>query len=166
MLPENPRLSILFISVPVYVKAAHTACSPQLRFNIEMEPRINFYQAAPGMLKAMRGIEQYLRTTNLESSLVELVKMRASQINGCAYCLDMHSKDARAEGETEQRLYCLPAWRESPFYTDRERAALDWTEALTLVADKPTRPMKCTSAPAPSSAKEELVNLTHRDHAD
>ena len=83
----------------------------------------------------MLGLDRYLRTCGLEGSLLELVKMRSSQINGCAYCLDMHSKDARAAGETEQRLYVLPAWREAPFYTDRERAALAWTEALTLVAE-------------------------------
>ena len=80
-------------------------------------------------------MERYLRTCGLEESLLLLVKMRASQINGCAYCLDMHSKDARAAGETEQRLYVLDAWRESPFYTDRERAALAWTESLTRIAD-------------------------------
>ncbi|HTQ39823.1 MAG TPA: carboxymuconolactone decarboxylase family protein [Pirellulales bacterium] len=83
----------------------------------------------------MLGLEKYLRTCGLEASLMELVKMRTSQINGCAFCLDMHSKDARAAGETEQRLYSLNAWRETPFFTDRERTALAWTEALTLIAD-------------------------------
>jgi AhpD family alkylhydroperoxidase len=83
----------------------------------------------------MLGLDKYLHGCGLEPSLMELVKMRASQINGCAYCLDMHSKDARAAGETEQRLYVLNAWEESPFYTDRERAALAWTEALTRVAE-------------------------------
>ncbi len=90
-----------------------------------MEQRIEYAKAAPGALHAMLG---------LEPKLLELVKMRASQLNGCAYCLDMHSKDARAAGETEQRLYVLPAWREAPFYTPRERAALAWTEALTLIS--------------------------------
>ncbi len=99
-----------------------------------MEQRIEYGKAAPGALHAMLGIEKYARESGLEHSLLELVKMRASQLNGCAYCLDMHSKDARAEGETEQRLYVLPAWREAPFYTDRERAALAWTEALTLIS--------------------------------
>ncbi len=84
----------------------------------------------------MRGLEDYVRSSDLEPSLIELVKLRASQINGCAYCIDMHTKDARAEGETEQRLYELSAWREAPFYSDRERAALAWTEALTLIADE------------------------------
>jgi AhpD family alkylhydroperoxidase len=83
----------------------------------------------------MAGLEAYVKESSIEAPLRELVKMRASQINGCAYCLDMHSKDARAAGETEQRLYVLPAWEEAPFYTDRERAALAWTEAVTLVSE-------------------------------
>src|SRR5512142_2751119 len=83
----------------------------------------------------MGGMQQYVQESGLEHSLLELVKMRASQINGCAYCLDMHSKDARAAGESEQRLYLLNAWREAPLYTDRERAALEWTEAVTLVGE-------------------------------
>ena len=86
---------------------------------------------------AMRGLEAYLRQCGLERSLLELVKTRASQLNGCAYCVDMHTKDARAHGETEQRLYALSAWRETPFFSERERAALAWTEAVTLVADAP-----------------------------
>jgi AhpD family alkylhydroperoxidase len=100
-----------------------------------MTSRIQPGKAAPGVYAAMRGLEQYVRGCGLEPALLELVRMRASQINGCAYCLDMHSKDARAGGETEQRLYVLDAWREAPFYTARERAALAWTEALTLVSD-------------------------------
>lgn len=99
-----------------------------------MTPRLNPATAAPDADKAMVALETYIQGSGLEPSLIELVKMRASQINGCAFCLDMHSKDARAHGETEQRLYLLNAWRESPLYTDRERAALGWTEALTLVA--------------------------------
>lgn len=83
----------------------------------------------------MLGLEKYVHECGLEASLLELVRMRASQINGCAYCLDMHSKDARAAGEAEQRLYLLSAWREAPCYTARERAALAWTEALTLIAE-------------------------------
>jgi AhpD family alkylhydroperoxidase len=124
-----------------------------------MEPRISFYKAAPGVIKAMRGIEEYIHSTTLEGPLIELVKMRASQINGCAYCLDMHSKDARAAGETEQRLYSLPAWRESPFYTDRERAALEWTEALTLIADTHA-PDVVYEQVRVHFDEEELVNLT------
>ena len=99
-----------------------------------MQPRIDFTKASPEAMKAVYGLEKYLRTCGLEHSLLHLIKMRASQINGCAYCLDMHSKDARAGGETEQRLYVLSAWHEAPFYTDRERAALAWTDALTLIS--------------------------------
>jgi AhpD family alkylhydroperoxidase len=83
--------------------------------------------------EAMSGLERHLRTSGLEQSLVHLIKLRASQVNGCAYCLDMHWKDLRAIGETEQRMYALDAWRECPFYSDRERAALEWTEAVTLI---------------------------------
>jgi AhpD family alkylhydroperoxidase len=83
----------------------------------------------------MRGLEEYVASSGLEKSLYELVKTRASQINGCAFCLDMHTKDARKAGETEQRLYALSAWHETPFYSERERAALEWTEALTLISD-------------------------------
>src|SRR5262245_43448963 len=99
-----------------------------------MQPRLRFNEASAGAYKAMLALENYVQGCGLEKTTWELVKLRASQINGCAYCLDMHSKDARAAGETEQRLYCLSAWRECPFYTDRERAALEWTEALTLIS--------------------------------
>jgi AhpD family alkylhydroperoxidase len=99
-----------------------------------MEPRIDARKHAQEAQKAMYALEQYIAGCGLEHKLVHLMKMRASQINGCAYCIDMHSKDARALGETEQRLYELDAWRETAFYTDRERAALEWTEALTLVS--------------------------------
>ena len=100
-----------------------------------MEPRIDARKHAQEAQKAMYALEQYIAASGLEPKLIHLMKMRASQINGCAYCIDMHSKDARALGETEQRLYELDAWRETPFYTDKERAALAWTEALTLVAE-------------------------------
>lgn len=99
-----------------------------------MQQRLDYQKAAPDALKAMLGIEKYASNSGLEHSLYELVKTRASQINGCAYCLDMHTKDARRAGETEQRLYALSAWRETPFYTDRERAALAWTEAVTEIS--------------------------------
>lgn len=98
-----------------------------------MEQRLDYVKASASAFKAMRDLQQYVETSGLEHSLMELVKMRASQINGCAHCLDMHSKDARAAGETEQRLYTLDAWRETPFYSPRERAALAWTEALTRI---------------------------------
>lgn len=99
-----------------------------------MESRLNYAKAAPEAVAAMREVEAYVRRSTLEKPLLELVKMRASQINGCAFCLDMHSKDARAAGETEQGLYALSAWEEAPFFTERERAALAWTEAVTLVS--------------------------------
>src|SRR5512142_1570387 len=99
-----------------------------------MEPRLDAYKHAPGARPAMWGLEKLVRESGLEAPLLELVRMRASQINGCAYCLDMHSKDARAAGETEQRLYALNAWREAPFFSDRERAALAWTEAVTRIS--------------------------------
>lgn len=99
-----------------------------------MKKRLDYGTASPAAFNAMIELQQHVDACGLEPALLELVKMRASQINGCAYCLDMHSKDARAGGETEQRLYLLNAWRESPFYSERERAALAWTEALTLIA--------------------------------
>ena len=100
-----------------------------------MKERLNYSKVAPEALKAMRELEKYVHGSGLERSLYELVKTRASQINGCAYCIDMHTKDARKAGETEQRLYALNAWRETPFYTQRERVALAWTEALTLISE-------------------------------
>jgi AhpD family alkylhydroperoxidase len=100
-----------------------------------MKARIEYAKVAPGVLDAMRGLERYTHAGGLDRKLLELVKMRASQMNGCAYCIDMHSKDARALGETEQRLYALDAWRETPFFDARERAALAWTEAVTRIAD-------------------------------
>ncbi len=96
--------------------------------------RLSYHTLAPTPMELMLGLEAYFETCGLETTLVELVKMRASQINGCAYCIDMHSKDARALGEREQRLYALNAWRETPFFTPRERAALAWTEAVTQIA--------------------------------
>src|SRR6266705_1320627 len=98
-----------------------------------MEQRLNYLDVGPGAVKAMYGLGAYLAQCGLERSLLDLLYFRVSQINGCAYCLDMHSKDLRAAGETEQRLYLLEAWRESPFYSDRERAALAWAEAVTLL---------------------------------
>ena len=100
-----------------------------------MKPRMNFYQAAPDTMKAMMALETQIQSSGLEQSLMELVKTRASQINGCAFCINMHTQDARKRGETEQRLYLLNAWREAPVYTDRERAALGWTEAVTLISE-------------------------------
>src|SRR6202051_209482 len=100
-----------------------------------MKPRMNYYQAAPDTLKALSALEAQIQASGLEQSLIELVKTPASQINGCAYCINGHAQDARTHGETEQRLYLLSAWHESPVYTDRERAALAWTEAVTLISE-------------------------------
>ena len=100
-----------------------------------MNARIDLMHVNPGVVHAMLGLERQVRQAGLDEKLLDLVRMRASQINRCAYCLDMHSKDARAAGETEQRLYGLEAWRETPYYSARERAALEWTEALTLVSE-------------------------------
>lgn len=107
----------------------------------------------------MRGLESYVKESGLEPSLIELVKIRASQINGCAYCLDMHTKDARAEGESEQRLYTLSAWRETPFFSDRERAALAWTEALTLLPET-AAPDEVYELAREHFSEKELVDLT------
>src|ERR1700677_5399979 len=101
-----------------------------------MKARLAMQKSSPAAYRAMAALETFVvKSSKLEPSLLELVKMRASQINGCAYCIDMHSKDARAKGESEQRLYALNAWRETPFFTDRERAALELTEAVTLIAE-------------------------------
>ena len=101
-----------------------------------MQPTIDYRKAAPEGVDALSGLENYVRRCGLDPSLLELVRTRASQINGCAYCIDMHTKDARGRGESEQRLYALAAWRETSFYTERERAALAWTEALTRISGK------------------------------
>ncbi len=99
-----------------------------------MKQRLDYKSASPEAMRAMLAVQLHVNKCGLEESLLELIKTRASQINGCAWCLDMHTKDARALGETEQRLYLITAWREAPCYTDRERAALAWTEAVTLIA--------------------------------
>lgn len=100
-----------------------------------MRPRVDFKKFPGQVYKSLLSVEDAIRASGLESSLIDLMKLRASQINGCAYCIDMHWKDLRAAGESEQRLYELDAWRESPFYSERERAALAWTEAVTLITD-------------------------------
>lgn len=125
-----------------------------------MQPRLEAKDASPAAYQAMLGLEMFIRkSSKLEPSLIELVKMRASQLNGCAFCLDMHSKDARAAGETEQRLYLLDAWSEAPFYTERERAALAWTEAVTLVHESHV-PDPVFEQARKHFSDEELVNLT------
>ncbi len=100
-----------------------------------MKVRLNYSRAAAGVYDAMDALDRYLGSCGLEGALLHLVRLRSSQLNGCAYCLDMHWKDLRALGETEQRLYSLDAWRECPYYTERERAAIAWAEAVTLITD-------------------------------
>src|SRR5215813_13492057 len=124
-----------------------------------MKQRLNYLEVAPGAVKAMFGLGGYLAQTGLEEKLLDLLYFRVSQINGCAYCLDMHSKDLRARGETEQRLYVLEAWRESPFYSERERAALAWAEAVTTLRDKEV-PDEVYEQARGQFSEAELVNLT------
>src|SRR6201987_450052 len=124
-----------------------------------MKPRMNFYQAAPDTMKALMALETQIASSGLEQSLMELVKSRASQINGCAFCINMHTQDARKRGETEQRLYLLNAWREAPLYTDRERAALAWTEAVTLISQTHA-PDDVYSEVRAHFSEAETVNLT------
>jgi len=124
-----------------------------------MKPRLNPYQVAPDTIKALTALEAQVQAAGLEKSLIELVKTRASQINGCAFCINMHTQDARKLGETEQRLYLLNAWRESPVYTDRERAALAWTEAVTLIPETHA-PDDVYEQVRAQFSEAETVNLT------
>ncbi len=125
-----------------------------------MQPRFDIRRASQGARQAMMQLQAYIdNSSGLEHSLLHLIEMRASQINRCAYCLDMHSKDARAAGETEQRLYGLDAWREAPYYTERERAALAWTEAVTLVTNGHV-PDEVYEQAKKQFTDDELVNLT------
>ena len=124
-----------------------------------MKQRLNYGKVAPGVYEAMGALDGYLQQCDVEKVLLMLVQLRASQINGCAYCLDMHWKDLRAMGEREQRLYSLDAWRECPYYTDRERAALQWTEAVTQVADGHV-PDAVYEAVRPYFSDKELADLT------
>ncbi len=124
-----------------------------------MKARINYAKAAPGVYDAMDSLDQYLAQCGLERGLIMLIQLRVSQINGCAYCLDMHWKDLRAAGEGEQRLYSLDAWRECPYYTDRERAALEWTEAVTLIHDGQA-PDTIFDQVRPHFSEKELSDLT------
>jgi AhpD family alkylhydroperoxidase len=124
-----------------------------------MRQRLNAFHAAPDAMKALVALDAYVHDCGLEQSLLELIKIRASQINGCAYCIYMHTRDARASGETEERIYLLDSWRESPLYTERERAALEWTEALTFIA-KDHAPDKTYDEVRKLLSEEELVKLT------
>lgn len=125
-----------------------------------MPQRLDYKLASPEAFSAMLHTEQQIHKSGLEASLLELVKSRASQLNGCAWCLDMHTKDARAQGETEQRLYLLPTWREAPCYSERERAALAWTEALTLIADTHDVPDAVYAQAREHFSEKALVDLT------
>jgi AhpD family alkylhydroperoxidase len=124
-----------------------------------MKPRLNPYQAAPNSMKALAALEAQVANSGLDPTLMELVKIRASQINGCAFCLNMHTQDARAKGESEERIYLLDAWRESPLYTAHERAALAWTEAVTLVSQTHV-PDAVYEEVRAEFEPEELVKLT------
>ena len=124
-----------------------------------MKARMDFRKASPQADKAMMGLHAFVRNCGLDHGLLELIKLRASQINGCAHCIDMHTKELRADGESEQRLYLLNAWRESPFYSDRERAALAWTEAATLLPNSEV-PDHVYEEARKQFSEEELVNLT------
>ena len=124
-----------------------------------MEQRINYSKVAPDGVENLRKLEAYLKNAGLEPELLELVKLRASQLNGCAFCIDMHTKDARTRGESEQRLYGLNAWRETPFYSERERAALAWTEAVTKISDNQV-PDEIYNQVKTHFTEKELVDLT------
>ena len=124
-----------------------------------MQTRLDFYKANPNAVKALMALEQQIGKSSLENSLKELVRLRASQINGCAFCVDMHTADARKNGETERRLATVVVWHETPFFTDRERAALAWTEALTLVAGDHV-PDAVWEDVRPHFADDELVDLS------
>lgn len=124
-----------------------------------MHERVAYAKVAPGTITAMRALDQYVAQSGLELGLLDLIKIRASQLNGCAYCVDMHTKDARARGEGEQRLYALPVWHETPFFTDRERAALAWTEGMTLLPGHGVADELYQGARQHFSEKE-LVDLT------
>jgi AhpD family alkylhydroperoxidase len=124
-----------------------------------MQARLDFYKAGPAAIKAMLGVEERIGKSAIEKSLADLVRLRASQINGCAFCVDMHTSDARKGGETDRRLATVVTWRETPFFTDRERAALEWTEAVTLVSHGHV-PDAVWEAVRPHFTDEELVDLT------
>ena len=124
-----------------------------------MQQRLEYRKLDPAAYRALAGVEDYVEKSGLEQSLLDLVKIRASQINGCAFCLDMHVIDARASGETEQRIYALNAWEESPFYSERERAALLWTETVTLVSENHV-PDDVYNEVSAHFTPEELVKLT------
>jgi len=125
----------------------------------ETTRRIDYAAANPGALRAVAGVEQYVRQSGLDHTLLHLIKLRASYMNGCAYCVDMHTKDARTAGESEQRLYAVPVWHETPFYTPRERAALAWTEAVTEIG-RDGVPRELFDEASTHFTEQEMVDLT------
>src|SRR5260370_30814247 len=149
--PSNgaERLPVKFHDDPIHRVLRRTS----------MQARLDLSKVSPAAYKAMAGLEGFVRASGLDPALLHLVRMRVYQINGCAYCLDMHSKDARVAGETEQRLYELNAWRETPFYSERERAALVWAEALTLV-HQTHAPDDVYEEVRKRFTEEEVVSLT------
>ena len=124
-----------------------------------MQARLNAFQAAPDLMKAVLALSEAVKASSIETGIKELVKIRASQINGCAFCLEMHTREARALGETEARIHLVSGWRESPLYTERERAALAWTEALTLLADTHA-PDEVYNEARKQFSDQELTELT------
>jgi AhpD family alkylhydroperoxidase len=137
----------------------HFYCANPLEYREPMTTRLHYAKIAPGAFEAMDALETYLASCGLEERLIHLIKLRASQLNGCAYCLDMHWKDLHALGETAQRMYSLDAWRECPYYTDRERAALAWTEAVTLITNGHVSDAVYEFV-RPHFTKKELADLT------
>jgi AhpD family alkylhydroperoxidase len=158
--PENSR-NWLFQNATRKPNLSHVAPAGASTENEEetMETRLDFYKANPQAIKALLAVEERIGKSGIEKSLAELVRLRASQINGCAFCVDMHTTDARKGGETERRLATVVVWRETPFFTERERAALEWTEAVTLVSEAHV-PNAVWEAVKPHFSDEELVDLT------
>jgi AhpD family alkylhydroperoxidase len=142
------------------ISADNQTASNSKRRVFSMTARLDYRRFSKEPLNALLDLEAYLSECGLDHKLLHMIKLRASQINGCAYCIDMHWKDARAAGETEQRLYGLDAWRESPYYTDRERAALGWTESLTLISTTHA-PDEAFAAVNAQFSEKEIVDLTY-----
>ncbi len=156
---EDAESYVAELKRAVELGEAQGSSGPPLVCGYAAKQRIDYQSVAPGGFEAMLGLEEYVRQSGLEHNLVELVRARVSQINGCAYCLDMHTKDARANAETEQRLFLLPVWREAPCYTDRERAALAWAEAVTVISQNEV-PDKLYTEMRRYFSEKELVDLT------
>jgi AhpD family alkylhydroperoxidase len=137
----------------------HCVATVLRKENFDMQQRLSYSKISPEGTDVLQKLERYVKSSGLESDLLELVKLRASQINGCAYCIDMHTKDARTDGESEQRLYAVSAWHEAPFYSERERAALAWTETVTQVGETHV-PDEIYAEARKHFSERELVDLT------